>query len=108
MFENAIYSVISPEGCAAILWKTNEAKDKAAAALRLTAPDLASLGVIDGVIPEPVGGAHADWDAAADALRDALARNLDELRAVAPDERLGRRLEKFGRMGEWRTAVAGA
>src|SRR5688572_20745825 len=65
MFENSVYSVISPEGCAAILWKTNEAKDKAAEALKLTAADLASLGVVDEVIAEPPGGAHADWDEAA-------------------------------------------
>src|SRR5690606_13891622 len=71
MFENAIYSVISPEGCAAILWKTAAAKDKAAEALKLTAVDLLELGVIDEVLPEPVGCAHQDWDAAAATLRDA-------------------------------------
>lgn len=104
MFENAVYSVISPEGCAAILWKTNEAKEKAAAALKLTAPDLESLGVIDGIIPEPVGGAHMDWDAAADALRQEVARQVDELRTLSPDVLLERRLDKFARMGEWRTS----
>ncbi|HEX6940378.1 MAG TPA: acetyl-CoA carboxylase carboxyltransferase subunit alpha [Longimicrobiales bacterium] len=108
MLENAIYSVISPEGCAAILWKTNEAKDKAAAALRLTAADLQSLGVIDEVVPEPVGGAQSDWDAAAAALREALVRHLDELRALPAEELVARRVEKYGRMGEWRAVPAGA
>ncbi len=108
MFENAIYSVISPEGCAAILWKTNEAKDKAAAALKLTAADLQALGVIDDVIPEPVGGAHADWDAAAAALGEAVGRHLDELRGMTADVLIDQRLEKYGRMGEWRAVPAGA
>jgi len=103
MFENSIYSVISPEGCAAILWKTNEAKDKAAAALRLTADDLASLRVIDEVIPEPTGGAHNDWDAAARALGDALARHLAELRGIAPEDLVAQRLNKYLAMGAWRT-----
>ncbi len=108
MLENAVYSVISPEGCAAILWKTNEAKDKAAAALKLTATDLQALGVVDEVIAEPVGGAHADWDAAAAALAEALGRHLDDLRDTPPDELIDRRLEKYGRMGEWRSVPARA
>jgi acetyl-CoA carboxylase carboxyl transferase subunit alpha len=103
MFENAVYSVISPEGCAAILWKTNEAKDHAAAALRLTADDLASLRVIDEVIPEPVGGAHSDWDAAASELGAALGRHLRELREMAPEQLVSERLAKFLAMGAWRT-----
>jgi acetyl-CoA carboxylase carboxyl transferase subunit alpha len=101
MMENAIYSVISPEGCAAILWKTAGAKDKAAEALKLTAPDLAALDVIDDIIGEPVGGAHADWDAAAGALRSALSRHLAELDSVAPDELRARRWTKFDAMGAW-------
>jgi acetyl-CoA carboxylase carboxyl transferase subunit alpha len=104
MFENAVYSVISPEGCAAILWKTNEAKDHAAAALRLTADDLASLRVIDEVVPEPVGGAHVDWDGAAHELGAALTRHLGELREVAPEKLIAERLAKFLAMGAWRTA----
>lgn len=103
MFENAVYSVISPEGCAAILWKTNEAKDKAAEALRLTADDIASLRVIDEVIPEPVGGAHSDWSAAADALGDALRRHLTELREIEPEELISQRLAKYLAMGAWRS-----
>ncbi|MGH7476899.1 MAG: acetyl-CoA carboxylase carboxyltransferase subunit alpha, partial [Longimicrobiales bacterium] len=79
MLENAIYSVISPEGCAAILWKTADARDKAAAALKVTAQDLLELGVIDGIIPEPAGGAHDDWDGAAARLADEVGRQLDVL-----------------------------
>jgi acetyl-CoA carboxylase carboxyl transferase subunit alpha len=102
MFENSIYSVISPEGCAAILWKTAGAKDKAAEALKLTARDLAELDVIDDVIPEPLGGAHTDWDASAGALRSALLRHLAELDPVEPGERRRQRWTKFEGMGAWR------
>ena len=109
MLENAIYSVITAEGCAAILWKTAEAKDKAAAALRITAPDLQALGVVDEVIAEPTGGAHADWDGAADALRDVLTRHVEELAAMEPDEVRRTRWDKYKMLGEWREpAGAGA
>ncbi|MEX1184287.1 MAG: acetyl-CoA carboxylase carboxyltransferase subunit alpha [Gemmatimonadota bacterium] len=101
MLENAVYSVISPEGCAAILWKTAGAKDQAAEALRLTAPDLSALGVIDDVVPEPMGGAQTDWDTTAGALRATLIRHLTELDAVAADERREQRWRKFEAMGEW-------
>jgi acetyl-CoA carboxylase carboxyl transferase subunit alpha len=102
MMENAIYSVISPEGCAAILWKTAAAKDKAAEALKLTAVDLTALGIADDVVPEPLGGAHNDWDAAAGALRSALLRHLLELDAVPPAERRVQRWAKYDNMGDWR------
>ena len=108
MFENSVYSVISPEGCAAILWKTAEARDKAAEALKLTAADLAALDVIDEVIPEPPGGAHTDWDEAARRLRGAVVRHLDELRALSPDELRRRRWQKFEAMGRWRAEERGA
>ena len=101
MLENSVYSVISPEGCAAILWKTATAKDKAAEALKLTADDLSALNVIDGVVPEPMGGAHNDWDATAGALRVALLRHLAELDGMDPDERRRQRWRKFEAMGEW-------
>jgi acetyl-CoA carboxylase carboxyl transferase subunit alpha len=104
MLENSIYSVISPEGCAAILWKTNAAKEKAAEALRLTARDLAGLGVIDEVVAEPSGGAHSDWDEAAGRVREALLRHLDELSGLDADELLRRRWEKYEALGEWREA----
>ena len=101
MLENAIYSVITAEGCAAILWKTAEAKDKAAAALRITASDLIELGVVDEVVPEPTGGAHADWDAVAGSLREALVRQLDELSGLDVDTLRSQRWEKYARMGAW-------
>jgi acetyl-CoA carboxylase carboxyl transferase subunit alpha len=104
MLENAIYSVISPEGCAAILWKTNAAKDKAAEALKLTALDLEALGVVDGVIPEPIGGAHTNWDETAGALQQNLVGSLDELTRLDSDTLRAQRREKFERMGEWRVA----
>jgi acetyl-CoA carboxylase carboxyl transferase subunit alpha len=102
MFENSVYSVISPEGCAAILWKTADAKDRAAAALRLTATDLASLGVTDEVIAEPDGGAHEDWDACATALRAALLRHLDALDGLSVSALQDQRRDKYLALGEWR------
>jgi acetyl-CoA carboxylase carboxyl transferase subunit alpha len=101
MFENAYYSVISPEGCAAILWKHRKHAPEAAEAMRLTAPDLAKLGLIDEVLPEPFGGAHHDHLAAAAIFREALERHLAELDALPTDELLRRRYEKFRRFGEW-------
>jgi acetyl-CoA carboxylase carboxyl transferase subunit alpha len=101
MLENAVYSVISPEGCAAILWKDAGQKERAAQALRLTAADLLDLGLIDAIVPEPDGGAHADPEGAAQALHDALRRALDDLRAIPPDRLLGQRAEKFLRMGQF-------
>src|SRR5690554_5017335 len=79
MLEHSIYSVISPEGCAAILWRSAEHKEKAAEALKLTARDLLRLGVCDEIVPEPEGGAHVDWDLAASHLGSALVRNVAEL-----------------------------
>jgi len=102
MFENAVYSVITVEGCAAILWKDGksaEMKERAAQALRITAPDLLEFGVIDEIIPEPLGGAHIDHAAAATALQEALVSALDDLRRVKPDKLVRRRREKFLRMG---------
>jgi acetyl-CoA carboxylase carboxyl transferase subunit alpha len=101
MMENAVYSVISPEGCAAILWGDRGRAEEAADALKVTADDLAGLGVIDGVIPEPPGGAHRDADAAADALGTTLEKALDELDQVPRSELPSRRLEKYRRMGRY-------
>ena len=106
MFENAVYSVITAEGCAAILWKTADAKEQAASALKITAPDLQKLGVVDDIVPEPTGGAHTDWDAAATALHDALARHVAELVDMEPEARRRARWDKFERMGEWTEAEA--
>lgn len=102
MLENAVYSVITAEGCAAILWKTADAKEEAAKALKLTAPDLLALGVVDEVVAEPGGGAHLDWDGAAEALHDALARHVGELAAMDRDERRRARWAKYEAMGDWR------
>ncbi len=104
MLENAIYSVITVEGCAAILWKDGksaEMRDKAATALRITAPDLFELKVIDEIIPEPKGGAHADHQVTYTAVHDVLLRQLDELRRYKPDKLVRRRREKFLRMGQF-------
>jgi acetyl-CoA carboxylase carboxyl transferase subunit alpha len=101
MMENAIYSVISPEGCAAILWRSRDEADKAAEALKVTAPDLRKLGVVDEIVPEPPTGAHSEPREAAEALGEALARHLDELCEVDTDELVERRREKYYAMGEW-------
>lgn len=101
MMEHAIYSVISPEGCAAILWRTAEERDKAARALKITSPDLLERGIVEEVVPEPQGGAHSDWDEAAENLREALVRNLGELEALEPQELIRQRQAKFEAMGEW-------
>jgi len=99
MFENSVYSVISPEGCAAILWKDAAQKERAAEALKLTAQDQLELGVIDEIIPEPMGGAHTDFDAAALALGNALKRHLRQLRKIKIEKLLQRREEKYLSMG---------
>jgi acetyl-CoA carboxylase carboxyl transferase subunit alpha len=104
MLENAIYSVISPEGCAAILWKSATERDKAAAALKLTAQDLHGLGVVDEVIGEPPGGAHSDWALVSESLRWALVRHLGELCMLEIDELRRARWQKYLGMGEWRNS----
>lgn len=104
MMENAVYSVISVEGCAAILWKdakSPEMRERAASALRITAPELLELKVIDEVVPEPVGGAHADHEAAAASLQKTLNRHLEELRKYRPEKLVRRRRQKFLRLGQW-------
>jgi acetyl-CoA carboxylase carboxyl transferase subunit alpha len=99
MQEFAIYSVIPPEGCAAILWRDASKKVEAAAALKLTAPDLFKAGIIDEIVPEPIGGAHVDPAGAAARVDEALTRVLAELRALDHHTRLELRYEKFRRMG---------
>jgi acetyl-CoA carboxylase carboxyl transferase subunit alpha len=99
MLEYAIYSVISPEGCAAILWKDQDKKEAAAEAMRITAPDLAELGVIDGVIVEPLGGAHTDHEDAARRVGETLEVALAELADESPDELRRQRYERFRHLG---------
>ncbi|HSC33432.1 MAG TPA: acetyl-CoA carboxylase carboxyltransferase subunit alpha [Gemmatimonadaceae bacterium] len=104
MMENAVYSVITVEGCAAILWKDGkspEMRERAASALRITAQDLLELGVIDEIIPEPVGGAHANHEAAAQAVHQAVSRALEELGRYRPEKLVRRRREKFLAMGQY-------
>lgn len=101
MFENSVYSVISPEGCAAILWKDASQRERAAEALKLTAPDLAGHGLIDEIIPEPPGGAHQDPEGTGEALRAALLRHLHELRRIRPDRLVRRRADKYAAMGSF-------
>jgi len=101
MMEHAIYSVISPEGCAAILWSDPSKAQAAATAMRITAIDLEELGVVDEVIPEPVGGAHADPKRAAELLDPVLSLQLEELVRMDPDRRLEARYEKFRKLGRF-------
>ncbi len=104
MLENAVYSVISVEGCAAILWKDGKSpqmREKAASALRITAPDLFELRVVDEIVPEPPGGAHSDHQGTAKLLQDALNRHLEELRKLRPEKLVRRRRQKYLRMGQW-------
>jgi acetyl-CoA carboxylase carboxyl transferase subunit alpha len=109
MLENAIYSVISPESCAAIIWRDAAKAPLAAAALRLTAPDLIELGIVDGAIPEPDGGAHENPDAAAETVRDILRHALEELSQCSPEQLVRDRYDKFRRMGNFFTELpAGA
>src|SRR5689334_21871032 len=105
MLEDAIYSVISPEGCAAILWGEAAKAPEAAELMRVTAPDLLNLGVIDGIVPEPVGGAHRNWDAAAASLRAVLREQLWELRSKSEAELIEERQEKFRRIGVFEEMV---
>ncbi|HUF47122.1 MAG TPA: acetyl-CoA carboxylase carboxyltransferase subunit alpha [Vicinamibacterales bacterium] len=99
MQEFSVYSVIPPEGCAAILWRDAARKVEAAAALKITAPDLLALGVIDEIIKEPTGGAHQDYDLAAHVVGDAIGRHLDDLAGRTTAERLDARYGKFRQMG---------
>jgi len=104
MLENAIYSVISPEGCAAILWRSRDQAAQAAEALKLTAADLLELGVIDEIIPEPAGGAHTRPEETARAVGEALERHLGELTGTDPEELVRTRREKYYEMGVWEEA----
>jgi acetyl-CoA carboxylase carboxyl transferase subunit alpha len=96
-----VYSVISPESCAAIIYRDSGKAEQAAAALKLTAPDLLELKLIDGIVPEPAGGAQEDPDAAAESLRQQLRRSLSELAGLSPDQLVQHRYTKFRQMGNF-------
>jgi acetyl-CoA carboxylase carboxyl transferase subunit alpha len=106
MLENSVYSVISPEGCASIMWRDATKRDVAAQALRITAPDLMELGCIDGIVPEPGGGAHEDHDAMAANLDAALLKHFTELKALLPDQLVESRYQKFRKMALFFQEVA--
>jgi acetyl-CoA carboxylase carboxyl transferase subunit alpha len=99
MLEYAWYSVISPESCSSILWRSWEYKEQAAEALQLTAPDLKKQGIIDAIVPEPLGGAHRDHQKMAMILKETLLQELKGLRKLKPDKLVERRIDKFSRMG---------
>jgi len=99
MLQYSFYSVISPEGCAAILWKSQEATALAAESLRLTAKDLLKFGIIDEIIPEPVGGAHADHEKTFQNVDSYIKKHLEELKKMTPKKRLELRYQKFRKMG---------
>ncbi|HEX2627924.1 MAG TPA: acetyl-CoA carboxylase carboxyltransferase subunit alpha [Chitinophagaceae bacterium] len=101
MMENTWYTVISPESCSSILWRSWDKKEVAAEQLRLTADKMQGFGLIDGIIPEPVGGAHWDYDQAAQILRDYLVPIIKDLKNIPAENRVNNRIEKFGKMGFW-------
>lgn len=101
MFENAWYSVIAPESCSSILWRSWDYKEQAAEALRLCAPDLLEHGIIDRIIPEPAGGAHRNHEASASTLKKILIEELKSLKKNKPDKLIQKRVEKFSKMGAW-------
>ena len=107
MLENSIYSVISPEGCAAILWKNQDYAQDAAEAMKLTAPDSLENGIIDEIIPEPLGGAHRDPSVAAKSLGASVQAQLDKLSDMSPDELVTDRWEKFRKIGVFRDEPVG-
>lgn len=104
MMENTWYSVISPESCSSILWKTWEFKEQAASALKLTAKDLLELKIIDGIINEPLGGAHRDFEKSAEAVKKQLLKSLKQLKNKKADALIEQRVEKYSNMGVWTQA----
>ncbi len=102
MFENAWYSVIAPESCSSILWRSWDYKEQAAEALKLTAEDLKQQGVIDRIVPEPMGGAHRDPERAGQILKEILLEELRALKKVKPERLIQDRIAKFAKMGDWK------
>jgi acetyl-CoA carboxylase carboxyl transferase subunit alpha len=105
MMQNTWYTVISPESCSSILWRSWDKKEIAAEQLKLTAENMKGFGLVDGIIPEPAGGAHWDYVEAAQILKEHLVTVLQELKPLSPDERINQRIEKFGKMGFWEEAA---
>src|SRR4051812_16571817 len=101
MLENSWYTVISPENCSSILWRSWDQKEKAAEELRLTPDHMFNFGLIDTIVPEPLGGAHWDYSEAAGLLKPKLIETLAELKKLAPQDRVEKRIKKFGKMGFW-------
>jgi len=99
MLENTWYSVISPESCSSILWRNWEHKEEAASALKLTPTDMMQQGLIDGIIPEPIGGAHAYPDQVYESVKNAILENLAQLDLLTPEKRVEQRIAKFSAMG---------
>ncbi|HLO81319.1 MAG TPA: acetyl-CoA carboxylase carboxyltransferase subunit alpha [Chitinophagaceae bacterium] len=104
MMENTWYTVISPESCSSILWRSWDMKEKAADELKLTADHMMKFGLVDGIVPEPLGGSHWDYDEAANLLKEYLIPVLAELKKINPQERVSQRIEKFSKMGFWEEA----
>ena len=107
MMENTWYTVISPESCSSILWRSWDKKEVAAEQLRLTADHMKSFGLVDDIIPEPEGGAHWNYDEAAQMLKNHIVPVLQELKQIPAEERINQRIEKFGKMGFWEEVPAG-
>jgi len=104
MMENTWYTVISPESCSSILWRSWDMKEKAADELKLTAEHMLKFGLVDGIVTEPLGGAHWDYDEAAALLKKFLIPVIQELKQIAPEKRVSERIEKFSKMGFWEEA----
>jgi acetyl-CoA carboxylase carboxyl transferase subunit alpha len=105
MMENTWYTVISPESCSSILWRSWDKKELAAEQLKLTADDMLKFGLVEGIIPEPVGGTHWDYDEAANILKNYITPIIKELKQISPEERINQRIEKFSKMGFWEEAT---
>jgi len=101
MMENTWYTVISPESCSSILWRSWDQKEKAADELKLTSKHMVEFGLVDGIIEEPLGGAHWDYDEAAELVKKKIILAIDELKGIDPDKRIDQRIDKFSKMGFW-------
>ena len=101
MMANTWYTVISPESCSSILWRSWDHKEKAAEELKLTSDHMLKFGLVDGVIPEPLGGAHWNHDEAASLLKAQIVKTIEDLKDIDPEIRIDQRIDKFSRMGFW-------